>query len=84
MMAKRLVDKGLDWRADMYFCSLSGRTIVYKGMTNANVRTRKFFFMFVGSGGIDIVIIGVGAAVAAVAVGCSRRMYDCSPRRGVG
>lgn len=38
MAAKQLVDKGLDWRADMYFCSLSSRTIVYKGMTNANVR----------------------------------------------
>ncbi|CAM9585382.1 unnamed protein product [Sphacelaria rigidula] len=36
MMAKRLVDQGFDWRRDMYFCSLSGRTIVYKGMTNAN------------------------------------------------
>lgn len=38
MMAKCLVDEGLDWRADMYFCSLSSRTIVYKGMTSANVR----------------------------------------------
>lgn len=37
MAAKMLVDRGLDWRKDMYFCSLSTRTIVYKGMTNANV-----------------------------------------------
>lgn len=37
MAAKLLVDRGLDWRQDMYFCSLSTRTIVYKGMTNANV-----------------------------------------------
>lgn len=37
MAAKRLVDEGLDWSTDMYFCSLSTRTIVYKGMTNANV-----------------------------------------------
>ncbi|CAM9991136.1 unnamed protein product, partial [Scytosiphon promiscuus] len=36
MGAKRLVDRGLDWSTDMYFCSLSTRTIVYKGMTNAN------------------------------------------------
>lgn len=37
MSAKLLVDRNLDWRKDMYFCSLSTRTIVYKGMTNANV-----------------------------------------------
>lgn len=37
MAAKLLVDRGLNWRKDMYFCSLSTRTIVYKGMTNANV-----------------------------------------------
>lgn len=36
MAAKQLVDKGFDWRADMYICSLSSRTIVYKGMTNAD------------------------------------------------
>lgn len=36
--AKNLVDRGLSWQEDMYFCSLSTRTIVYKGMTNANVR----------------------------------------------
>jgi glutamate synthase domain-containing protein 1 len=34
--AKRLVDEGLDWRQDMYFCSASTRTVVYKGMTNAS------------------------------------------------
>jgi glutamate synthase (ferredoxin) len=33
--AQRLIDEGLDWHEDMYFCSLSSRTIVYKGMTNA-------------------------------------------------
>ncbi|CAN0483925.1 unnamed protein product [Laminaria digitata] len=37
MTAKLLVDQGMDWRHDMYFCSLSSRTIVYKGMTNADV-----------------------------------------------
>lgn len=37
MAAKKLNDQGLDWRADTYICSLSTRTIVYKGMTNANV-----------------------------------------------
>lgn len=37
MAAKKLNDQGLDWRADAYICSLSTRTIVYKGMTNANV-----------------------------------------------
>lgn len=47
MMAKRLVDEGLDWRRDMYFCSLSGRTIVYKGMTNANVSYSFAFASFV-------------------------------------
>eukprot|EP00903_Cladosiphon_okamuranus_P012610 g11799.t1 len=36
MAAKLLVDRGLNWQKDMYFCSLSSRTIVYKGMTNAN------------------------------------------------
>lgn len=50
-MAKRLVDKGLDWRTDMYFCSLSVRTIVYKGMTNANVRRGLFFLVFSCFGG---------------------------------
>jgi glutamate synthase domain-containing protein 1 len=33
--ARRLVDEGLDWHEDMYFCSCSTRTVVYKGMTNA-------------------------------------------------
>lgn len=37
-MAKSLEDKGLDWHINMYFCSLSSRTIVYKGMTNSRVR----------------------------------------------
>ena len=37
MTAKLLVNQGMDWRRDMYFCSLSARTIVYKGMTNADV-----------------------------------------------
>lgn len=37
MAAKLLVDRGFDWQSDMYICSLSSRTIVYKGMTNANV-----------------------------------------------
>ncbi|CAM9682515.1 unnamed protein product, partial [Ectocarpus sp. 12 AP-2014] len=36
MAAKLLVDRGFDWQSDMYICSLSTRTIVYKGMTNAN------------------------------------------------
>ncbi|CAN0178510.1 unnamed protein product [Ectocarpus sp. 4 AP-2014] len=36
MAAKLLVDRGFDWQSDMYICSLSSRTIVYKGMTNAN------------------------------------------------
>lgn len=38
MMAKRLGEEGLDWRADTYFCSLSTRTIVYKAMVNAKVK----------------------------------------------
>lgn len=41
MAAKLLVDRGFDWQADMYICSLSSRTIVYKGMTNANVSAAK-------------------------------------------
>ncbi|CAM9447174.1 unnamed protein product, partial [Discosporangium mesarthrocarpum] len=36
MIAKALVDVGLDWHEDMYFCSVSSRTIIYKGMTDAN------------------------------------------------
>lgn len=34
--ARTLVNEGLSWQKDMYFCSVSVRTVVYKGMTNAS------------------------------------------------
>ena len=69
MTAKLLVDQGFDWRRDMYFCSLSSRTVVYKGMTNANVSVAVCEREPGNVGGVGVVCVGAGVGVGVGAFG---------------